>query len=179
MYLLGRLTRLIISFILLLLPGYYATNDDTCSFAELQSSRARLQAVKNDILLRLGLKEEPRNPASEEIPDFLEDYEAVKEAVKLNQKHIPCARLDIGTKERRAFSPTAVQRIRPLPRTAEGDECASKKISLASYTTIILLVEELIILAECRNNSQEMLGKLSFPYRGVWFQYLAGQLASY
>lgn len=90
----------------------------------------RLVGVKQEILLRLGLEEEPTITPSDlpntTDPAFLEEYEVVKKAQDLNYVHKPCANLDFNTKEMLLFHPTTVERVRPLTHSAFGDSCASE-----------------------------------------------------
>lgn len=86
------------------------------------------QAIRQDILQRLGFEEEPTNPfnASDIPEEFLKEYEAVKEAQELNREHTPCAILDFNTREVMPVSPKEVKKLRPNLHTAVGDDCVSK-----------------------------------------------------
>lgn len=88
----------------------------------------RLEAVKQEILLRLGLNEEPLNPSNTtEDPEFLEKYNGVKHSQDLIDVRKPCAKLDFRTKEVLVYNPVELEKYKPVPKTASGDDCASKK----------------------------------------------------
>lgn len=99
-------------------------------------SKARmLEGIKQEILLRLGLEEEPANPpnsTNDTDIDFLKKYSAVKKAQELNHEHKPCASLDFHTKEIEVFQPTDVDRKKPAPRSAAGDGCAGTKARITA-----------------------------------------------
>ena len=107
-----------------------ASSSDTCYRDPTLSRASRLEAVKDEILLRLGLREEPRNPENASAiandPDFLREYYLLKKNQELSESHTPCANLDFLTKETLQFHPQEVERRRPIPRIAHGDDCASK-----------------------------------------------------
>lgn len=87
-----------------------------------------MEAVKQEILLRLGLDEEPSNPSNTiNDPGFLEELEVVQRAQDLNYVNKPCATLDFRTKELLLFHPLdPVEKRMPLNNTAFGDDCASE-----------------------------------------------------
>ena len=87
-----------------------------------RDSMRRIQAIKQDILLRLGFDEEPKNPSyAAGIPiEFLNEYEAVQIAQVLNHEHKPCASLDFNIEEEKAIYPQEVKKFRPNLRAAVG-----------------------------------------------------------
>ncbi len=87
-----------------------------------------LQSIREEILLKLGLSEEPLNPTNGQAsPKLLEEYEAVQKLQELEPKESkPCVNLDFHTQKITPFSPVTLQRLRPLNRTAAGHDCASE-----------------------------------------------------
>lgn len=87
-----------------------------------------LEAVKQEILLRLGLDEEPSNPSEDpselEDPEFLEGFELSRQG--LSGDGVPCASLDFRDREFLHYNPTELIRSRPTGPTAFGDECTSE-----------------------------------------------------
>ena len=113
---------LVIFSFLMVLP---AESDDFVCYRSPDKTQPTLkEAVKQEILLRLGLHEEPSNPNATEIDTADEEYDFLKENQKLSEVHTPCANLDF--KETIQFDPTVVERRRPLANIANGDDCPSK-----------------------------------------------------
>lgn len=86
------------------------------------SQKLRVEAIKHEILLRLGLDEAPPNPdpRSAELPTsdptFVENYRAAKEVQKVhNQNRKPCTKLDTHEKKLLAFFPLSVEGYPPIP----------------------------------------------------------------
>lgn len=103
----------------------------TCQRDSNLGKKRLMQAIKQDILLRLGFEEEPPNPSNaSDIPEeFLNEYEAVKEAQELDYAHKPCAMLDFNTREVMPVSPKEVKQFKPDLRTAVGDDCISESVA--------------------------------------------------
>ena len=98
----------------------------------------RLEALKQEILMRLGLDEEPSNPSASDVnitdPQFQELLKRVQQVQDLTVRK-PCANLDFRTKEVLLFHPTEpVKKTRPLANTALGDECTSKSSLIAFFS---------------------------------------------
>lgn len=78
------------------------------------SHRLRREAIKHEILLRLGLDEAPPNPdPSIELPTsdpvFAENYRAAQEVQKAyNDNQKPCTKLDTQERSLLAFFPSSV-----------------------------------------------------------------------
>ena len=91
--------------------------------------RRRVQAIKQDILLRLGLDAEPTNPSNaSDIPiEFLKEFEAVQVVQELNHENKPCAIQDFNVQEIKLISPKLVNKFKPNLRGAVGGvNCISK-----------------------------------------------------
>ena len=78
--------------------------------------RLRLEAVKHEILLRLGLNEPPPNPVqTTPDPKTLEEYEAVRKVNELTDDSEPCATLeDSYPEELEVFFPKSVMESYPI-----------------------------------------------------------------
>ena len=122
----------------------FSVGEFTCN-RDPSSNRAEvLNAVKQEILLRLGLHEEPENP--ENLTDillndseFLKEYELVKENQDLTEERVPCANLDFLSKDTLPFTPKGeVEKKRPLANTAPGDDCPSKILLLLLLLLLLL-----------------------------------------
>ena len=78
------------------------------------SHRLRIEAIKHEILLRLGLDEAPPNPdPSIELPTsdpiFMENYRAAQEVQEVyNDNQKPCTKLNTQEKSLLAFFPSSV-----------------------------------------------------------------------
>ena len=90
------------------------------------SQRLRLEAIKHEILLRLGLDEAPPNPdPSTELPTadptFMENYRAAQEVQKAhNANQRPCTELDTHKKRLLAFFPSSMKGYRPIVHPAQS-----------------------------------------------------------
>lgn len=84
------------------------------------SQKLRLEAIKHEILLRLGLDEAPPNPdPNVELPTsdpmFMENYRAAQEVQKAhNANQKPCTKIDTKEKRLLAFFPTDVKGHQPI-----------------------------------------------------------------
>jgi hypothetical protein len=84
------------------------------------SHRLRREAIKHEILLRLGLEEAPPNPdPSIELPTndpiFVENYRAAQEVQKAyNDNQKPCTKLDTQERSLLAFFPSSVTGHPPI-----------------------------------------------------------------
>ncbi len=116
--------------VILFLHAFPADASGTCLRDPSVNRATVLDAVKQEILLRLGLLEDPKNPKNvSEIfadPQFLKEYDLMKANQKLSEVHTPCANLDFLTRETLRYTPKEVQRRRPLRNIATGDDCASE-----------------------------------------------------
>ena len=88
------------------------------------SHRLRREAIKHEILLRLGLDEPPPNPDPNiELPTndpvFLENYRAAQEVQKAyNDNQKPCTKLDTNERRLVAFFPSSVIGHPPITHPA-------------------------------------------------------------
>lgn len=126
---LSLLTVLIAGISIPVFLPFNAASSSTCYRDDGLTRGRRLEAVKQEILLRLGLDAEPSNPSNTTNitnPGFLEELKMVQKAQDLNYVHKPCASLDFRTKEILLFHPSDLKKNTPKTRTAFGDECASE-----------------------------------------------------
>lgn len=83
------------------------------------SQKLRLEAIKHEVLLRLGFDEAPPNPdADAELPTddpvFMENYRAAQEVQRVYNSHQkPCTKLDTHEKKLLAFFPSSVKGFPP------------------------------------------------------------------
>ena len=84
------------------------------------SQKLRLEAIKHEILLRLGLDEPPPNPDPQgerptDDPVFADNFRAAQEVQKAhNEQQKPCTKLDTHEKKLLAFFPTDVEGFPPV-----------------------------------------------------------------
>ena len=96
------------------------------------SHRLRREAIKHEILLRLGLDEAPPNPdPSIETPTsdpvFLENFRAAQEVQKAyNSNQKPCTQLDTHEKKLVAFFPSDVAAYRPVTHPTHDQQNQKK-----------------------------------------------------
>ena len=101
----------------------------TCQRVNMQGKMQSLQLLKQDILSRLGLDEEPLNPTNaSDIPiEFLEEFEAVQVMQELNHESKPCTIQFFNVQEVKPISPKEVKKFKPSLRAAVGGvNCISK-----------------------------------------------------
>lgn len=99
----------------------------TCQRDRQSGKMQRLQAIKQHLLLRLGLEEEPKNPSNaSDIPvEILKEYKAVQVAQELNRRLKPCA-VDLNMQEIKSVYPKEVKKFKPNLHTTVGDDCISE-----------------------------------------------------
>ena len=86
------------------------------------SQKLRLEAIKHEILLRLGLDEAPPNPDPAQLgelptddPVVADDYRAAQEVQRAhNEQQKPCTKLDTHEKKLLAYFPTDLQGFPPV-----------------------------------------------------------------
>lgn len=94
------------------------------------SRQRRHEALKQEIILRLGYDREPDgpNPNFTSSPESLQEYNAIKKVQELTRESKPCLKqLDFSTKEIFVDRPTNVTPHMPLPRSILTDDCESKQ----------------------------------------------------
>lgn len=127
-----HLSTILMLAVVLLSNAPSEVSSDTCyRDSSLQKANV-MDAVKQEILMRLGLQEEPPNPENltailQNSMEFLKEHTLMKKNQELTEKKVPCAKLDIVSKDTLQFLPKGkIVKMPPLSKFASADDCQSK-----------------------------------------------------